>query len=395
MLEAARSGFRKTSSVGHSPSVLVDATSLPPNWGGVARYIEGVLGGLAELGETVDVVVKPDDLERLRASAPGHRYHAGPATLRYRPVRFAWEQIGLPALARRLGSDVIHSPHYTFPLVTRRRTAVTLHDATFFSDPAAHSLLKRTFFGWWIRRAAARADATITPSRATADAVREATGSSPDVTVAYLGVDARTFRPPEPAEVERFAADRGLTETGWIAFLGTIEPRKNVPALLRAYGILRRRRAASGQSTPSLVLSGARGWDEEAARLLDAAGPGDGVIEAGYLPLDDLHVLLGGSAVTVYPSLGEGFGLPVLEAMACGATVLTTRRLSIPEVGGDAVAYAEPDDASLSDALDALLDDSAERRRLGALALERAGDFTWRRCAETHVEAYATAGGHR
>jgi glycosyltransferase involved in cell wall biosynthesis len=143
---------------------------------------------------------------------------------------------------------------------------------------------------------------------------------------------------------------------------------------------------------PPLVLSGSRGWDEEAAQRLDALTPADGVIEAGYLPLDELPAFLGGARVVAYPSLGEGFGLPVLEAMACGAAVLTTRRLSIPEVGGDAVAYTEPDARSIAEALGRLLDEPERRAELSGAALRRSHEFTWAACARVHLDAYADAG---
>lgn len=375
--------------------VLLDATSLPPNWGGVARYIEGLLSGLDERGIALEVVAKPTDIARLRLAAPGHRYHAGPAALRSRPVRFAWEQVGLPRLAAKLGVRAIHSPHYTHPLATRRARIVTVHDATFFSEPEVHSRLKRTFFTFWTKRAARSASALIAPSRATADAVAAAVGIYAErIRVAYLGVDPEVFTPPAEREVGAFARAHGLDgPEGWIAFLGTIEPRKNVPALLRAYAGLRSAREARGETTPALVLSGSRGWDDEAARMLDAVAAGSGVIEAGYLPLAELSAFLGGSRLVAYPSLGEGFGLPVLEAMACGATVLTTDRLSIPEVGGDAVAYTETDEASMTAALDALLGDRERRRALGAAALERAHSFTWAACAGVHEQVYAEAGG--
>lgn len=381
--------------------VLLDATSLPPNGGGVARYIEGLLGGLDELGMALDVVAKPGDLDRLRRTAPGHRYHAAPARIASRPLRFAWEQTGLPRLARRLGSRVIHSPHYTYPLAPRAGRVVTVHDATFFTDPEVHSRLKRVFFTRWTRGAVRAAGALIAPSRATARAVAEATGSDAErIRVAYLGVDPAVFAPPAAGAAARFAAAHGLdADTGWLAFLGTIEPRKNVPALLRAHERLRTERAAVGRATPPLVLSGARGWDEEAARLLDAlttpgpaATPAPTVIEAGYLPLDELAAFLGGAELVVYPSLGEGFGLPVLEGMSCGAAVLTTDRLSLPEVGGDAVAYTETDDASIAAALGALLDDAPRRAVLGAAALERSRAFSWAACARVHLAAYADAG---
>ncbi|MFB2599299.1 glycosyltransferase family 4 protein [Herbiconiux sp. P17] len=373
--------------------VLFDATSLPPNWGGVARYIQGLLAGLDSLGQTIHVVAKPGDLERLRTDAPGHVYHAGPASLSRRPVRFAWEQIGLPRLARRLGVSVIHSPHYTLPLVSRARSVVTLHDATFFTDPEVHSRLKRTFFTWWSRRAARRASALVTPSRATADALRQSVGAvRAEIFVAYLGVDPEVFRVPTSEEVARFADAHALEPAlGWIGFLGTIEPRKNVPALLRAHARLRSEAAVPAE-VPPLVLSGSRGWDAEAAAMLDALGPADGVIEVGYLPLGELPAFLGGAELIAYPSLGEGFGLPVLEAMSCGAAVLTTRRLSIPEVGGDAVEYAEPDAAPLASALALLLGDGDRRAALSRAAAARSARFTWEACAQVHLDAYARAG---
>lgn len=370
------------------PRVLLDATSLPPDRGGVARYIEGLLSGLDTLGRPIDVVCKPSDVDRLRALGPAHRYIPSSGAVARRPVRFVWEQVALPRLARRLGADLLHSPHYTFPLLGPQASVVTLHDATFFSDPSAHSALKRRFFSWWIRRAARRASGLITPSRATADAVRSAVGApSGEMTVAHLGVDRSTFHVPDGSETAAFAVAH-TADRPWIAFLGTIEPRKNVGALLDAYAVLRAQR---GGGLPLLVLSGARGWDADALARLDALGPDSGVVEAGYLPTDELRSLLGGAEVVVYPSIGEGFGLPVLEAMACGAAVLTTARLAIPEVGGDAVSYAETDSASLADGLRALLDDDDLRRDLGARAVERAAEFTWEACATRHAEAYAEA----
>jgi glycosyltransferase involved in cell wall biosynthesis len=379
-----------TSLVNTTPSVLLDATSIPPAHGGVARFIGGVLTGLAENGVSIDVVAKRADLPWLASIAPGHRYRVAPPAVDSRLLRFVWEQLGLPRLARKLGCTVIHSPHYTFPLVTKARSVVTVHDATFFSSPEAHSALKGRFFRSWIRLARARADQLVAVSAATASEITRFAGTphSP-IAVAHLGVDTAVFQPPTDDDVAVLRTHLGLSpHQRWIAFLGTMEPRKNIPALLAAHARLR----AADSSTPVLVLSGARGWDVTANAELDAiaAAPRSerSVIEAGYLPLGLLKGFLGGADLVVYPSLGEGFGLPVLEAMSCGTAVLTTNRLSIPEVGGEAVAYTEPDTDSIAVALGALLRDGPRRQELALAGLSRSQLFTWSECAARYSAAY-------
>jgi glycosyltransferase involved in cell wall biosynthesis len=140
-----------------------------------------------------------------------------------------------------------------------------------------------------------------------------------------------------------------------------------------------------------LVLAGGAGWDASLDAALETVPASLTVLRPGYLPLADLPALLGGAEMVAYPSLGEGFGLPVLEAMACGACVLTTRRLSLPEVGGDAVAYTEPGVADLAAALRELDADPARREALRSAAVRRAAEFTWRRTAERHVEVWEGA----
>ena len=368
--------------------VLVDATAVPADRGGVGRYLDALLPELARLDVDLAVVAQPRDVELLAAA--GARVHPAPGWAAHPAARLAWEQLGLPLLAARLRPDVLLSPHYTQPLLAPVPVVVTLHDATFFTDPQLHSPVKARFFRTWTRLAGRLAAGLVVPSAATgAEVAREAGVDPARTTVAHHGVDAELFGPPSAADVGRLAADLGLAGRSWVAFLGTIEPRKNVPALVRGWA----RAVADLPDPPALVLAGGRGWDDGVDAAVAAVPAGLTVLRPGYLPLPDLPALLGGAEVVAYPSLGEGFGLPVLEAMACGAAVLTTDRLALPEVGGDAVAYTGVDDAAIAAALTDLLADADRRAELGRAARERSASFTWAGAAEQHLQAFRAAAG--
>jgi len=141
------------------------------------------------------------------------------------------------------------------------------------------------------------------------------------------------------------------------------------------------------------VLAGSNGWDDDVDTAIAEVPPPLRVVRPGYLRFADLPGFLGGAVVVAHPSQGEGFGLPVLEAMACGAAVLTTRKLSLPEVGGDAVAYTEPDAESIAESLRALLTDGGRRTALAEAAVARAREFTWTGSAEAHLASWARAAG--
>lgn len=372
--------------------LLLDATAVPADRGGVGRYVDELVPQLVTTGMELMIVAQGRDVEHYRRIAPGAVVVAAPAATARRVVRMAWEQVGLPALIRRVKPDVVHSPHYTMPLLTRVPVVVTLHDATFFTTPELHLRSKRVFFRAAIRVASRRARVLVVPSRATRDeVVRLVEADVEKFVVAYHGVDASIFHRTSREERARVRGTLDIGEQPYVAFLGTLEPRKNVPALVRAWVV-----ACAGRSDPpALVLAGGKGWDTMIDAAIEDVPAGLTVRRPGYLPLEDLPAFLGGATVLAYPSLGEGFGLPVLEAMACGATVLTTRELSLPEVGGDAVAYCGTDEASIAAELSSLLDDPSRRATLAAAASERAQEFTWERAAEKHVAAYESAARRR
>ncbi|NKQ57843.1 glycosyltransferase family 4 protein [Amycolatopsis sp. K13G38] len=370
------------------PSVLIDATAVPADRGGVGRYVDSLVQALDHDGAPITVVCQPRDARLYHELAPRSRIVPAGASTVTRTARLMWEQTTLPALARRLAVNVVHSPHYTMPLGISVASVVTLHDATFFTDAVLHSSVKARFFRGWTMTAMRRATLCVVPSKATANELARVTKVRPRaMEIIEHGVDVERFHPPSPEEVRAARAAIGLGRMPYVAFLGALEPRKNVPALIRGFAKAVEHRS----SPPALVLAGQPGWDTQVEKALDAAPRRLRVIRAGYLPFGTLAGFLGGSELVAYPSLGEGFGLPVLEAMACGACVLTTRRLSLPEVGGDAVAYCGVGAGDVAVALSELLDDPSRRAALAGAAQRRAKEFSWATSAERHREAYGKA----
>ncbi|WP_018348023.1 glycosyltransferase family 4 protein [Longispora albida] len=367
------------------PRVLVDATSVPADRGGVGRYLDGLLGALAGLDAELAVVSQRSDTERYARLLPKAEIIAAPSAVNHRPARLAWEQTGLPLLAQQVRAQVLHAPFYTCPLRAPCPVTVTVHDATFFTEPEHYDKSRRTFFRSAIKTSMRRAARVIVPSKATRDELIRLLDADPTrIDVAYHGVDTTAFYPPPADEQARVRARLGLGGTQYVAFLGAKEPRKNVPNLIRGWVA-----AVSGRTDPpALVIAGGSGHDDEIDRAAAEVPAHLRLLRPGYLRYADLPGYLGGAIVAAYPSHGEGFGLPILEAMACGAPVLTTPRLSLPEVGGEAVAYTGEEAAVIGTDLAALLDDPDRRKRLSAAGQLRAKEFTWASSAEVHLAAW-------
>ena len=373
-----------------APRVLLDATAVPSDRGGVGRYVDGLVGALSAAGQDLVVVCQRSDAERFHRFAGDVEIVPGPSAIAHRPARLAWEQTGLPLVAQQVGAGLIHSPYYTMPLHAPVPVVVTVHDVTFFSEPELHSAVKTGFYRSATRTAARRATRVVVPSKATRDElVRLLDADANRIDVAHHGVDATTFRPPSEAETLRVNQRLGLHGRRYVAFLGVLERRKNVPDLVRGWV----RAVDAMPDPPALVLAGSSGWDDAVDQAVAEVPAHLKIVRTGFMRPADLPGLLGGALVVAYPSKAEGFGLPVLEAMACGAAVLTVPRLSLPEVGGDAVAYTEPDAESIGDALRDLIDDSDRRAMLSRLGVERSREFTWEASAAAHLETYARAAG--
>ncbi len=356
--------------------VALDVSAIPAQPVGAGVYVLRLVGALADRGDVdLHLLSGTADAARWQSAAPAAVVHAeapGP-----RAARLLWEQVRAPRSAGRLGADVWHGPHYTMPLRRPLPTAVTIHDLTLIEHPEWHERSKVLFFGAMIRAAARRADVLVCVSDHTARRLRARLRPRAPVVVVPHGVDHRRFRPgPVPGDDETLAAVG--VRSPFVAFVGTVEPRKGVASLVAAVRRL-------GRPDLQLVLAGRHGWGARPPA-------GEDILRLDYVADDLVPALFRRAAAVAYPSLEEGFGLPALEALACGAPLVTTTGSAMQDVVGDAALLVPPgDEAALAEAIEALVGGGPAVERLRRRGPQVAAGFTWAASAEGHVAAYRLA----
>ncbi|NLS77214.1 MAG: glycosyltransferase family 4 protein [Chloroflexi bacterium] len=301
-------------------------------------------------------------------------------------ARILWEQLAGPLAARRAGLDLWHSLVNVLPLALAGPAVVTIQDLSFVVYPERFRTGNRLYNRLFVRLSAQRARHVIVTSASTQrDLVQHYRLPEAKISVTHLAAD-EDFRPLEDrAAVAEFRRVKGLPDR-LILYVGTIEPRKNLPRLIEAYGQLCR-----GEGIPHhLVIGGGKGWmyDQVYARVQEL-GLQDRVHFPGFIPQEELVWWYNAAEIMAYPSLYEGFGLPPLEAMACGTPAVVSRISSLPEIVGDAALQVDPYDVGeLAEALHRLAGEAALRADQRAAGLARAAQFSWPRTAQQTVAIY-------
>ncbi len=364
--------------------IAFDGSALRPKRTGVGYYTEHLVRHLAQSAAPGDELFVLSNCEVDTTTALPERVRVVDGAGRL--PRLLWMQARAPLTLRSIGADVAHFTNGMMPVATSVPSVVTIHDMSLRLLPRYHParrvLLNRPLMDLAARRAAA----IITVSESAKRDIERFYRLDPDRVHVVYEAAAPGFRPvTDPDAIARVRRKYKLGPRT-ILYVGTIEPRKNLPTLIQAFADGRR----SGALDHQLVCVGPYGWlSGGLERTIAESGAADAVVFTGYVPFDDLPALYSAAEMFVYPSMYEGFGLPVIEAMACGTPVVAGLATAVAEVGSDAVERVEGQDAqALGDALARLAGDPARRDRLRTAGLARAEQFSWSRAARQTLDIY-------
>ncbi|MGB1287250.1 MAG: glycosyltransferase family 4 protein [Aggregatilineales bacterium] len=299
--------------------------------------------------------------------------------------RIIWEQVAQPSQLSDF--DLLHAMAFVSPLLNFTPTVVTVYDLTFMRYPQRLSAGRRLYLRLFTELSCRRAKRITAISQSTADDLTELLDiPASKIDVTPLGYDTDIFKPHAQSEIDAFKAANGLPERFWL-FVGTLEPRKNLTMLLEAYA-----RLPLSERLP-LILGGGKGWDYEPIfAAIEKLHLSDSIFLPGFIPADDLALWYNSAELFVYPSVFEGFGLPVLEAMACGTPILTSDASSLPEVAASADLCLNPTDVPVwTAALQRAFHDADWREKIRQAGLQKAQQFRWETTAQLTLASYQRA----
>ncbi len=367
----------------------IDYTAAVQQGAGIGRYTRELVRALAKLDQSNDYV--------LFAAAGGQRttdsgwpsnFQMRSVPLSDRSLAILWHRLQLPLWVELVTGpvDIFHSPDFVLPPVRRAKTLLTVHDLSFMRYPECTHANLRAYLNKVVPRSVHRADLILADSQHTKNDLVELLGVKPGkIEVVYPGVEER-FRPIKDQALLEQVRRRYNLPLRFILGLGTLQPRKNFTRLIEAFASVQ----AGKYASLHLVIAGGRGWlYEEIFATVERLGLGGRVVFPGFVADGDLPALYNLAALFVFPSLYEGFGLPPLEAMACGTPVITSDASSLPEVVGEAGLMVEATDVTaLAEAMRRVLEDDELREKMIVRGLEQARKFTWKKAAARLLSLY-------
>jgi glycosyltransferase involved in cell wall biosynthesis len=369
--------------------ILIDFTQIPVQKVGVGVYALNLITKIAKIDRRniYYVLVQNDDRSLDFINQDNFiLIRVKSALFRHLLSRFLLEQFYIPYLIKRADIDVSHSLHYSFPLVTfRAKKIVNIYDMTFFLFPHLHVFIKVRYFRFYIKLASKLAHKIITISHSTRrDLIREFKISPDRLRVIYPG-KSELFNPDlDRSRISSAKKAYGI-KTEYFLFIGTIEPRKNIRNLILAYHQFLRE-----NDRFALVIAGKMGWHQDGiTKIIDKLGLSRHVILAGYVKEEDKPFLISGSSIFIYPSIYEGFGIPVLEALACGIPTITSNVSSLPEVAGEAAVLIDPSSVDeLYAGMKRLTADEKYYNELKERSISQAAKFDWAMAAKDTIRVY-------
>lgn len=372
--------------------VLIDCTQITRTKAGVGVYAENMVRELIRLESGISwFLLAQDDDPDFDLSRHNNvtLLRVNSRIFRRLPFRFLLEQFFIPLLALRYRIDVVHSLHYSFPLVPMfAKKVVTIHDMTMFLMPDMHLPSKVRYFQFFIGAAARRADALSFVSHSSQeDFLKLFPQPAPSCSIVPLGKGSQFGPDLDPQRIKEVVRKYGIMQP-FVLYLGTIEPRKNLVRLTEAFSSL-----TKTHPSHSLVIAGMKGWMYESLfELVRTLGLETRVVFTGFVSEEDKPYLIRGAEIFAYVSLYEGFGIPVLEALACGTPTLTSNTSSIPEITGDAALLIDPSNTQeIAAGLERLLGDAPLRDQLSVKSISQAARFSWSHTAADTLNVYRKA----
>ncbi len=365
--------------------VAINAMSVRANYGGIGIYTKNLIEALAHIDKKNhyllllnvenyhDFRIPRENFENLIVWAPFRKY-------------YIWEQFCLPFILKKRKIDLIHGPRAVLPLLCRIKSVVTIHDLAFLFRPDFMPFNPIRYWDIFVKRSVLKADHVIAVSENTKrDLVRSLSVPASKITVTYEGCNGNFKLISESRTLARISQKYGLPRR-FILYVGTIEPRKNLNVLLFALEMLKRKHGISAK----LVMVGKKGWFySDFFNTIYKLKLQDDITLLGYVQAEDLPYIYNLADVFVYPSKYEGFGLPLLEAMACGVPVISSNTSSIPEILGDAGSLFSPDDpGQLSESILEILGNEALRAKMVLGGFRRAQLFSWQETAQRTLNIY-------